>query len=172
MPGPQPPQSTSILSQPVTLTDAQIKTLPTTAVDIVAAPGANKQLVFLMAATVGHYSAGYGDIDTIAHLAFRLGSVSYSGDVSASVVNDDTLPGPIVGLTNYFDVAANNQVAFLPPKTTNLTGWGAAVGVVGNQINEPISFYMTQDNGGNNLTGGDVDNSLRIIVLYAVLDMA
>lgn len=162
----------AVLSQSATLTDAQIKALPSTGVTIVPAPGEEKQLVFLLAATVGHYQAGYSGIDTIAHLAFRLGGVTYQGDVSASVVNDETLPGPIVGLTNYFAIESNTQVAFFPPRTTNLTGWGASVNLIGDQVNKPLSIYMTQDNGGSDLGGGDAGNSLDIIVLYTVLDLA
>lgn len=64
------PTSQIYQSEPVVLTDAQVKALPTTGIQIVPAPGAGKALSFVAGLAVAHKVAGYTNVDQYANIIY------------------------------------------------------------------------------------------------------
>src|SRR5688572_6617360 len=85
----------------VTLTDAQIKALPTSSVEIVSAPGANRMNVLVQALLVPNFSVAYASVGN-GSMSLRAGST----DVSNSVVNE--IAGSITGLTALLTTTTNS----------------------------------------------------------------
>ena len=136
----------TVYSQTATLTDDQIKALPTTQVEIVAAPGAGKIIIPLFGGSAVLTGANYTNKSSDALLSVSMaGFVFYSYEI-ASLVDfgeDAFLP---------FIVATANL-----PETTAL------------MANEPL--MITVDNTLGNFTGGDPANTLKVTVLYTVIDV-
>jgi hypothetical protein len=143
----------------VLLTDAQIKALPTTAVEIVAAPGAN--LLIVPPAALG--SAGFISL-----------SLDWSSDYTN--VNAAAKIRVILGGGHHVDYAEDSffrwgqDVIYL----LETLGGGSVAGGYGpnnpsNIVNQPVYFDVTNASDGN-FTGGDASNTLRVSVSYLILD--
>lgn len=152
--------STPLCSTVVTLTDAQIKSLVTTGVEVVPAPGEGKVIVPLMATFVTHFSAGgYTGLDTAAQLLLYWGSntskffgVVYESNGSIlSFAGDQFFPVSL-GTTN--DGNGGN----FPPgdETSEFENKPITVGIE----NRPDLL--------TDVTGGHGDNSLVVTVSYAI----
>lgn len=144
----------------VTLTDAQIKALPTTPVEIVAAPGAGKFIAVVYAVLViDTMAAAYTNIDAeAAWLALQVDGRS---------------------ITNRYDeldqgaLASTAQaVIILSPLELNNNGSLNASwpGDVSDLANQPLVAFF--NNGGSGaFTGGDDDNSLKVVVYYVEVEL-
>ncbi len=150
----------------VTLTDAQIKALPTTPITIVAATGAGRLIqpmfAYLWAKTA---SGAYTNINSGGFLTVRVngfGGMGFVPNDASIAAGSKTRLSDFLGTTTpqmtplaaYFD-------------TEGVDGWGP-VGVVQPStagVNQPLE--ITIDNGGSgNLTGGNAANSLIAMVTY------
>jgi hypothetical protein len=168
----------AIQSASVSLTDAQIKTLPTAAVTLVAAPGAGKYINLIHADLFIKRLADYTNINaTDAFLVLSLGSFGASWDQTLYLVNDGSATPAQTEFGNFFGggVTSNRTSVTGGYMLAASDGWppfmqsqdGASSG---NVINKPLIIYG--GNGGSgNLTGGNAGNSLRVKVFYSVEDV-
>jgi hypothetical protein len=153
----------SLLSASVTLTDAQIKALPSTAVELVAAPGAGKIINVLSCRVALDNSSGAYTNATDASLVLKLGSLW----ISSVMITDTALLGTTPDSTN-----------FVLPASTYMTV-GTFNGEIlsslqGNTIagQENVALDIKDDYaGGSDYTGGNAANTLKVTVYYVVVDL-
>lgn len=137
----------------ITLTDAQIKALPTTGIEIVPAPGAGRVLRPYLALIISNFATVYTNLD-----AGNLGMVidDGAGDVTdycsmTGMMNSTTRKVASMGPYSVTDDASGNGVV---PRL-NLTG----------AENSPLTLFASNAAAGN-LTGGNAANTLKVIVHY------
>lgn len=156
----------SIAQTSVTLTNAQIKALPTTPIVLAAAPPAGFLIQPLLATLFAKTASGaYTNIDAA-------GSLNVAADIFALgyVPNDVAITtGSATRLTDLLGGTGNKTVNLTPyVDTESMDGWGN-VGVVGSTP-APTALTIAIDNGGSGvLTGGNAANTLTVIVLYVVI---
>lgn len=161
--------SAGILSATVTLTDAQIKALPTTPVQLVAAPGAGFALVLLDAILVLDAQAGaYTNIDP--------------DDAELGVVLDPTDGASIVLANNSAD-GLDNLSGFLDSaalRWTRLLGGGLKVAPSAPEDVFATEMDFTEDAAlllralnaaAGDFTGGNAANAMQVIVSYRVVTL-
>jgi len=149
----------SILTQAmVTLTNAQIKALPTTGVEILPAQ-AGKVLVPVFGVLHLHWVADYGNIDAASQIRLYIG-----GSPSLASL-DDSVNGAVTGLlagggpdTYGFNLPFGNA-------SSQVFGWSGAY--TSDVVNRPVS--ISASNSGN-FTGGDPLNTLTVSIAYLVLN--
>jgi hypothetical protein len=154
------------------LTNAQIKSLPGTAVTIIAAPGANYLIRPIAITLVKTATAGaYTGIDTVwAELKIVYNNANL---ISMSLANDNTVAG-MTYVTDFL-AGADDKIAFLNDAYLSSPDTGTA----GIQYVEPLvsnlkadlvnkSLDIRLDNNGSltDLGGGNVLNNLRVIIHY------
>lgn len=150
-----------ILSATVTLTDAQVKALPTTAVQVLAAQGAGiltlaaDALAFPAVVELGATNVAYTNVDPTATWQFV--NPQPGGGWSISYLAHDALTyGPSGGGTPVTTICAEGTHS----------GTGAAINEGGE--NQPLMFQILNGALGN-LTGGNAANTCRITVYYMLL---
>lgn len=149
------------LTTTVTLTNAQIKTLPTTPVEIVAAPGMGKVLFPQSAFLYAYYAdpGGYDNVNASSKIAWS-GEPTDLAPAIAETRSDLLLQnGQDIStmLPFYFDITGGSpkpQGGFIDPI---LTG--------------PLKILATNATDGN-FTGGNADNTLRVTVVYRVIPVS
>ena len=164
----------TVLSRTVTLTDAEIKSLPGGGHIIVAAPGENKVIAyitgFLVCDTVANtYSYDYDD-SPAANVRFTVGSAA----VSALIEDQHNLLSSLLQAGDIYSV-------WMPPG-----GWayGPAADIsalvvdspqsLASVVNEPLRLRARNGSGvasTTHFTGGDAANTLKVTVLYSVIDL-
>lgn len=156
-----------VLSASVTLTDAQIKALPTTSQIVVPAPGAGLALAFVGAwLNADCLGGGYSNITASASL--------YSSGLLITWGNDSINASHLAKPSNVLGPQAQNQV-YLPPftlidaaDTPSVHAQNAAS--IDNFDNVELRL-VAYNGGGGNLTGGDAANSLKVTVAYVVIEV-
>lgn len=155
----------------VTLTDAQIKALPTTPVTLVAAQGAGTTIVVVSALVRIDTSAnGYDNFDAASHLV-----LTFEGeDISAAQ--------GLLGAQNLEDLfsAFDNQVMPLGPFTTATADVAeappSAAAILPTQMsvaditNKALQLKVSNGAAGN-FTEGDAANTGSVTVLYMVVEL-
>lgn len=168
-PGGAPGGDQLLQSATVTLTDAQIKALPTTEVEIVAAPGADKMIypVYFIAIITTAAGGEYTNISADAYINLETDTGHYGiitgnhagvlNGVSRSLGTADNvglvLAGPMQN--GYY---SSNFGALIPDDTQTIISLG----------NKALRLNMV--NSGN-LTGGNAANTLKVTVYYTVVDL-
>jgi len=163
----------SVLSEAVTLTDAQIKALPNGAAhegvfQLLPPLGANKIYDFISATVVADFSAGiYGNISATSQLVIVLGP-SIADFLNVSAIIDEAVGTGVTqllgGLFKHYGrwpkegFVASNQVQAIMNTPLDST-----------MINQPMQLYCFNDVG--NFTGGHASNYMRISILYTIIDV-
>lgn len=174
------PTTAVIYSATVTLTDAQIKALPSTFPEIVAAPGANKVIKFESGfVSVDCQAGAYTNVDVAAaQLSFYI-----SDQVSALCANSAAygLAGNL--LTDDSDVVYAVFTTQARVAGTVASGDGSPGTVVASSVHSgrvrsltdaidtPLIFGMENASAGD-LTGGHADNVMIVRVNYTIIDLA
>lgn len=148
----------NVMKATVVLTDAQIKALPTTKVEIVPAPGVGKNIVPVMSYSILDAIAGvYTNIDGSAHYtqSFTDAGVLHSTAFvvhSANFLGDNDANRPKITLLPYApsDPDASYEYGYSENKAISASVFNAAAG---------------------NLTGGNAANTLTVTVIYGVMDI-
>jgi hypothetical protein len=143
-----------------TLTNAQVLALPTTAITLVAAPGAGFALVPLHATLRLTWAADYTGIDAGAVLFVSGGSGRSLGILSETVFGD------VSGLLAF----GEDATAWLPPLALSTSAGNSVRGSSGNQdsLTEDTPIKLDTDNVLD-FGGGDAGNSLKVTLLYYVV---
>ncbi len=145
----------------VTLTNAQIKALPTTPVTVVAAPGAGFELVPIHATLHMDWAADYTNIDAAAQVLVRYdaGQAPLSGlDEAASYTT---------GVTGLLAEGASTSAFLTPLSYKSSTNKSVALAGQDDAQTENLALTLVADNNGmSDFTGGDAANSLKVTLLY------
>lgn len=147
-----------VLYTDVTLTNAQIKAIPSTPFQIVPAAGAGKIVCFedsrlLLDATAGAYTG----IGTTSQLSFHVSTWRQSNSF------DEVDQGAFID-------ASKIHLLRIPPPTSNLGGGGVWYGDLPDVVNQPLVLKWNND-GTVDLSGGNAANSLKITLFYTVIDV-
>lgn len=159
-PGPDPDSSGAVQVATVTLTDAQIKALPTAEVQIVAAPGEGYAILPILSLLQGDFTEGaYTEIDSSYSMIYVC-HAGYSGVFSTLVTMNGGFP-------------TNGGLAYLPLATTlDLVQETETANVSSVAAAENKALVIGADNGSlGNFLSGDAANTLKVTVLYAVVEV-
>lgn len=162
----------------VTLTDAEIKALPTTPITIVAAPGAGFYYDLLSASLALDNNAGaYTNIDTgatigdLPTLQLQTGTGAY---LTSVIYNDANMLGWLTGtaiahLTGFLGTVGSRVIRLVPAAFADVypNGWGilSVHNALTDHENQPINLGMYNLALGN-LTGGNAANTMVVNITY------
>lgn len=156
----------AIQSRRVTLTDAEIKALPTTPIEIIPAQGAGKLLYPIGAAYHLNWVADYGNIDTDAQLRLIVNTTDF-----LLPLRQDTLSQVSALLAGG---GPDGTDAFTSPQFIKKSGadWfsGFANLYDSDVVNKAV-FLAADNSGAGNFDGGNAGNSLLLEVLYTIIDV-
>lgn len=161
-----------MLVQTVTLTNDQIKALPTTPIEIVAAPGAGKY-IFPMACII-ETDFSHGILDNVSSgLSIDLGSSDIVLTFGDNVVNAcRAVPIALLnGIGNLKNVSVCEPVQPTYPRVPAETDtWANVFGYPENDFDqiENLALKLSADNADGNFTGGHASNSLLVRVYYVI----
>lgn len=163
-----------------TLTDAQIKALPTTPITLVAAPASGFRIKILGGTMRLNNAAGaYTNINT-AYCELRVNVTAGWRLAGPVLVNDTEWSVALTGMTDVFGNAATYVLDVPTPGLLYPVDAGAQSGNSSGQLLlNPFNIPPTADvdakaallsinnNGSGNLTGGNAANSLKVTLYYA-----
>jgi hypothetical protein len=152
----------SILATSVTLTDAQIKALPTTGVQLLAAQGANTMIVPLLAWLHMTWVADYTNIAATAAIYFQYGANAGGLLGPFSESDGGQVSNLLADSASHYAIAAPTQYL----AATQTVALGQLEDDPG-PVNAALVFKATNAAAGN-FTGGNVGNSLKITLPYFV----
>lgn len=160
----------NLQSATVSLTDAQIKALPTTPITIASAPGSGLALVPLYGGLLSQTTAGaYTNIDAAGYTEVLVGS---SALILSNVPNDTLITnGSTTRLTQLLGSTTPRYAPLVPyMDTEDVDQWGPIPHLVDTAAITNLPLTIDIVNGGSgNLTGGNAANALRVMVVYAVV---
>lgn len=163
----------TVYSASVTLTDAQVKALPTTGVTVVAAQGAGK-LILPISAVVRHaWVADYTNIDAEAQIRIVVNGGDmvhpFRQDVLSQVSSLLAGGGPdgSIGLTHARVVALGDSDAVSPGPVI----FSGGAGWYDSDLENFACKIMASNGAAGDFTGGDGGNELTVTVNYSVIDI-
>lgn len=144
-----------------TVTDAQIKALPTTSIALVPAPGANRLLIYVDGLVYMDASGGaYTNIDAAGY-----GGIGFGVDdvyLSAVFANDEE----DLELTNFLA----DGFSLLSRLSQQSNTWFSKVVSLGSvNVNEPFLLWVVNDAG--DFTGGHANNRADFSIEFRVYDL-
>lgn len=154
-----------------TLTNAQVIALPTTPVQLVAAPGSGTMIVPLHAIAVLHQVQDYGNVDANAQLAVTHGTSS-----GPSLLNFSREPTTHGGLDYLLAPGGDSGVmVFAAATLANTPGnpfdaYGPGESVATFYDNAALNLVVNNQASGN-FNGGDSGNSLKVSVTYYTMTL-
>lgn len=145
----------------ITLTDAQIKTLPTAPRDIVAAPGAGKIIVPISAMVILNTTAG-----------------AYTGVTDASFqlsMQGTYVSAPVIAQASLLDTGINILPMLIPIAENGTGAFDGTVVTRNNAIqgdweNKPLQIFDFYAGIGN-YGGGNSANTMKVLVSYIIVDI-
>lgn len=153
------------------LSDAEIKALPTASIEVIAAQGANTLIVPFFAVCRLGWVADYGNFHAECMLQFTIGSgglvlLPFRQSMQSALSGLLAGGGP--------DGSIGWSVALFLGKVDGAPGavvTGAVAGLYDSDVvNQPLT--LSADNQGDgNFTGGNAGNSLKVTVLYSIMDI-
>lgn len=161
----------------VTLTNAQIKALPTTPIDIVPAPGAGKIIWPKNTLLLFNYTAPYTNINGVSALyggmAGLFNSTVVQNDSSLTAVSGRGFYDASTGITllSEFLAPGFDTAIMLNYPTSDSRGasnWDGPLTYIfgtGSAVNQPLQLILN-NSGSGDLTGGNAANTLMVVTEY------
>jgi len=157
----------------VTLTDAQIKALPTTSVTLVAAPGVGQIILPLRGLLTTSFVAPYTNINAAgAFLSIALGVFPATNVPFSFIPNDAAIvAGSPTGFSDLFTSTTPKRQDLVPwANTEGVDQWGPITGANARTTVDNQPLVIGVDNQGDgDLTGGDPANTLTVTGYYLIL---
>lgn len=159
----------TFLSRTVELTDAQIKALPTTPIVIVPATevlnyaGLPTQVPLPLAfrVSVNTLAGAYTNVNGLAHYVLALGS-DWSADAMQSATQNQMAQLdaniPMIGICNSYQQGLDNAMI-------------APLKIPSGGLQDNALAIVFDNEGSGNLTGGNAANSMKVTVLYTIIDV-
>lgn len=149
--------------QSITLSDSQVKNLPSTPVEIIAAPGANKVIVPIVAIAYFKWNGNYGNIASNAAL-----NISHNNGTNLLTALFENASSSVSNLLNDDE----DYMAIFTQKSEIANGINVGFYMYpSNIVNKNITIGLY--NGANgNLTGGSTANTIKVTVYYVVEDVS
>jgi hypothetical protein len=145
----------------VILTDDEIKALPTTAVELVPAPGAGKAIICPMI-----YNAGVCMF--ITNLAVGYSNITFGSQIQFAIGDGSAIDSQFGGGSNFETLlAAGNKMWAIASDYFQVSGQSSSVSELENKA---LNLAITQNTDGN-FTGGDPANTIEITISYSIIDI-
>lgn len=163
-----------LLHRRVNLTDAQIKALPSTPLELIPAPGAGYLLRLVMACAHSDFShTDYTNINVDSYINFAYDIAGSYPSLSNFLVNDNGLG--ITELTKFltrdFTYLPYGSWGLQPDPDTNF--WGIMPGRLQeatlNLLTNKAIVLHAENNGQGDYTGGHADNKLAVDIFYVII---
>lgn len=155
-------------SSTITLTDAQIKALPSTPISILAAPGVGFRNRILGLSLIADIITPYTNIDPVYADAQFSGGTFLNGPI-----DDPATVPPLAQFTALFGTAGKRIYDLISPYAeTHGTGIAYVQSLCEDDSyinNTPTTIFMT--NGAGDLTGGNAGNTLKITIYYCIEEL-
>lgn len=163
-----PGNGSTFLRQVVTrLNDTEIKALPTTAINLIDAPGAGKIIIpTLIYPRLSNWIADYTNIDATCVISFPNGNSNVMSTIDESITSGAS--GLLAG--GGPDGTSGPVLFNAKPSGANIYSY-AGQSYDSDLANLPLKISVS-NGGAGDFTGGDTGNILTITVAYYLLDMA